>query len=357
MSPLQRIRNNSLTLGAMAIYQLNALIYRPQEGSAETEILHVACQHIPDEDDEGQMLSKPIMYQRGLYFLSDLVDNWGFVLPDARFVEEKTLLRIYGVEYMGDLQVDLQQKERLGRRRLQVSYDGKQLTQKRKRTLNFVEMGRNSSSSPSQSESDTDVEGENSSAVPLGTSSSGTSDSDLKFILKQFPTDILQLTPKSRTAGSDWLLLPRTPQAFSSVKVDMFKSLNIGHILSHVQLRSLDIEDWEILVFDRYFPRKDFKPPTNFQQYPAATYYQHWLKLTGSPNSKQEDIHQAALAWFKTLAWVPYPYRERMWQTQEAKGLGWIKRSRGALAGPCPRIALNAAVCKGMMDDLDESFK
>lgn len=56
-----RLRNPSLALGALVIYRMNALIYRPAEGKAEEKLLHSACQHVLDGADG----TRPIMYGRG----------------------------------------------------------------------------------------------------------------------------------------------------------------------------------------------------------------------------------------------------------------------------------------------------
>src|SRR3954470_11438302 len=98
--PAGRILRASLALGAITIYQLNALIYRPGEGKAEKELLDAAFQHIlrtndsdGEEDDDN---SEPIMYRRGLYFLSDIVsDKYCYRLPACRPLGGETLARLY----------------------------------------------------------------------------------------------------------------------------------------------------------------------------------------------------------------------------------------------------------------------
>src|ERR1700683_2063974 len=101
-----RLRNTSLALGALVTYQINALIYRPAEGGAETELLAAASQHIFDAKDSS---SKPIMYDRGTFFWSDIVDDReGFLLPNVRPVSSGSILALYRRDFMDDIEAELE---------------------------------------------------------------------------------------------------------------------------------------------------------------------------------------------------------------------------------------------------------
>jgi hypothetical protein len=86
-----RLDTSSLTLGAIAIYMLNALIYRPAEGRAETALLEAACQHMLDENGS----TYPSMYARGTYFLSDVIVGGTYNLPKTRIIDSNVLEHLY----------------------------------------------------------------------------------------------------------------------------------------------------------------------------------------------------------------------------------------------------------------------
>lgn len=98
-----RLRNESLALGAIAAYQMNAIIYRPAEGRAETVLLEAACQHVIEEDGR----SRPSLYDRGCYFLSDIVEtNGSYHLPTIRPIDSETLLSLYRRDSIEDIKAE-----------------------------------------------------------------------------------------------------------------------------------------------------------------------------------------------------------------------------------------------------------
>jgi hypothetical protein len=66
-----RVLPSSLTLGAILIYMLNALNYRPAEGHREKELTETCCWNAPDpnsqiEDSDEEVNREPIMLRYGL---------------------------------------------------------------------------------------------------------------------------------------------------------------------------------------------------------------------------------------------------------------------------------------------------
>ena len=95
-----RLQNDSLALGAILTYQLNALIYRPAEGHSEKILLEAACQHVID----GNECLSPILYNRGCYFLSDIAEtNGSYHLPTIRHISPEVLEDLYRRDSMDDI--------------------------------------------------------------------------------------------------------------------------------------------------------------------------------------------------------------------------------------------------------------
>lgn len=89
-----RICKESLTLGALLIYMLNALSRRQEEDEEWRSLLKKSCWHVLDEDDEEDD-GHPILYDQGLYFLSDLIDDSAFRLPRVRLPSDFDIAKLY----------------------------------------------------------------------------------------------------------------------------------------------------------------------------------------------------------------------------------------------------------------------
>jgi hypothetical protein len=82
---------------------MNAIIYRPAEGRAETVLLEAACQHVIEENGR----SCPSLYDRGCYFLSDIVEtNGSYHLPAIRPIDSETLLSLYHRDSIEDIKAE-----------------------------------------------------------------------------------------------------------------------------------------------------------------------------------------------------------------------------------------------------------
>jgi len=98
-----RLRNEYLSMGAIITYQFNAIIYRPAEGRAEKILLEAACQHTMDENG----LLRPSLYNRGCYFLSDVVEsNASYHLPMVRPIDFEVLLSLYRRDSIEDVEAE-----------------------------------------------------------------------------------------------------------------------------------------------------------------------------------------------------------------------------------------------------------
>lgn len=325
-----RFQNASLALGALVTYQINALIYRPAEGEAEKELLNAASQHVYDVKSS----SYPIMYERGAYFLSDIADD-GVSLPSARLVGPNILLSLYRRHFMEDIEAELHgpPSQNETPNAVQTTSHSPRMTRKRKTTSRVF----NDTSSSSSDEDDTGA----AVITPIIRGINGLSD-----LLRQFPSDILQLVPKPKSVGEKpWFLLDRTE--VTRAKVEIFQSPDILRVFRQAQYTILDSTEWKTAVFERYFPPRNFKRPKTLQHYPSAAYYRKWENLMNEAIDEDtaNTIRETVRIWFSKLLWVPFPANDRMWSTKRAKGSEWQMVPPGAPVGLCPRLAINVDLC------------
>jgi hypothetical protein len=119
-----------------------------------------------------------------------------------------------------------------------TSHCSSQLTRKRKTTKRVVEGGSSDASLSA------DSEGGNPSTMAAAPAimSSITGISGLSDLLLQFPSDILQLVPKPKSAAEEsWFLLHKAEVA--QAKIDIFQSLNILRVFHRAQCTVLDSAD------------------------------------------------------------------------------------------------------------------
>ncbi|CCM06331.1 uncharacterized protein FIBRA_08584 [Fibroporia radiculosa] len=118
-----RIHECSLALGAMSVYILNALLYRPGEQEGDRELAEACAMFMEevnldnveysDSDDAEEYELVPVGRKQGLYFFADIVDNDRFMeenhfrLAITHF-KNKSLSQIIAFKYGVDLVTDLE---------------------------------------------------------------------------------------------------------------------------------------------------------------------------------------------------------------------------------------------------------
>lgn len=376
--PSVRLGVNSLMLGAITIYQINAVIYRPGEGKAEPYLLESCCQHTPGVVSG---ISVPIMYKRGLYFLSDLVLKSGtYHLPDTRPVDLWVLEALYRREGMARIESEFNPAKAVPLSRKRQPVDGKsRLSQMSKKQKAFsvthpsdrtdaeeaqqgLRKGRTGeiSSSDSSDESsngkegepwgnEVRVEGRELAVEVVGHQASSVGvkarriQKDLASIKHTFAKDVLSCAPHPRGKGSGWMLLSKTEQ--DSATLAVFASPDFGRVLRQVQCRKLDEENWRTLAFERYFPQQinEESPRQNFT---SASYHKTWVSLLHTVDEKTiSKITEEVYGWFKDLYWIPLPESDRMWTTKRTKEQSfWTMVPESDVRHLCPRIAINSAL-------------
>ena len=317
-----RIRNESLALAALAIYQINALIYRPADGRAEYALLEAACQHLPDKT--GDSVTRPTLYSRGAYFLSDIMNEGIYCLPTVRPIGPTILAALYQRDNLADIEAEFNDRETDDEMAVAASKP-----RKHKTTLELAD------------DSDSDYEISSVGEVPTAAI---VEDPDVKNtirkIMRQFPSDIFQLGPKRRvTEGSPWILLDR--EDAMNINIDMFQSLDFRMVFRQVQCQIVKPEFWYEQVFGRYFPQKGAARMIGLQHFPSATYYRLWGVLMSELDKEStEAIRKRLFCWFDEFLWVPYPDSDRMWSTKMMCGIVWFRLPMGE-PQPCPALAIN----------------
>jgi len=142
------------------------------------------------------------MYNRGTFFSSNIINDGRFVLPNVRPVGSDILLVLYCRDFMEDIEAKFDtplSQDEIQYRTQTTSHRSSQLTRKRKKTKRVVEGG-SSDDSLSVDEEEGDL---STMAAAPAIMSSITGISGLSDLLLQFPSDILQLVPKPKSAAEE----------------------------------------------------------------------------------------------------------------------------------------------------------
>lgn len=380
-----RLRNESLAVGAIVTYQFNAIIYRPAEGRAEKVLLEAACQHNVDQNG----CSYPSLYDRGCYFLSDIVktDN-SYHLPTVRPIDSAVLESLYRRDSIHDIATEFLDSQTCKRKGAHVSIS---YTLKRRKTTATIMESTNDDSDGGEWSGDSldaedmnadgDIEepfdgddsdmadgtgveieqaedrntlwqsGEDLTAPqsqPLtrivGGAMSDKGTDVVLHIMRQFPADIFELISKPRKGDrTPWILPDMTQTQLSNI--NLFKSFNLSSIFRMAQYKIVGPVEWEKVVFDRYFPPKGAAPRAGLQHFPVAQYFLSWTALLeGVDIPCAEKLRGLFLTWFQQLWWVPFPASDRMWNMKEVsstKQFEWFIVPPGEPQS-CPRLAVNS---------------
>lgn len=107
-----RALRSGLVLGAVSIWMLNALSYRPNSATQFKALADACCQQVESDDsDDSEVETLPVLYGRGIYFLGDIMEDrnngaWCVPLPMSNRVEEVYLTWMYSRASMSDLEHD-----------------------------------------------------------------------------------------------------------------------------------------------------------------------------------------------------------------------------------------------------------
>lgn len=362
-----RALRSNLVVGAVGIWMLNALNFRPEGGKFD-QVADACCQHILDPgsdseyeelDDDDEEKTIPIGYDRGIYFLGDLMeDNDTFRVPMAIFtrLEEVVLSWVYGRASMAILEHDvgihrvlapkgtLTHKSRIPNKRQKTT--AVQYVRDPDVGGDVVEWqlaDRGIAVRPVARDRGRDVDEHTIAAPEENEGGIGQADEAVSRIWGQAPFDIFAVGPNSsRSKDPSHVLLSNV--ARRNVTWAAFHTTDFTGVFEKVQIRLVSEEFWTTTLFDRYFPPKGTQPKERgkLQNFPYTTYYNQWFKLMSQLSSGQAKLVRArVLIEFKKLKWLPHGGSDRMWATCKMSGNNWTRYPAGSKAGPCPQIAVN----------------
>ena len=342
-APFRPMRS-SLTLGAILIYMMNAINYRPAEGHAEKELTRTCCWNryqghsdsdISGDSDEDVVLA-PVLLEHGLYFVSGvtLQQEVALRMGGGDAVSMDSITRLYSITDEHDLNVSFNVKtwhgnpkercqNRIQNRRkgpvdIRHVVDDEEL-KAQNRTLaeqGIVMM-------PLPQEAGPDITNPDVYQMDEGQDGQEGIDDIIARMWRQFPYDLFENAPNPRSnREASHLLMPQ--QEREEATIEVFKSTDLRRMFSRVVIKVVNAKDWQGLQFRRFFPCKGFVPPTRFQNFPYMRYFQEWNGLMERLSEKDAKVVRE-LMWteFKTFQWLPLTDTDRVWNTKKVTGPQW----------------------------------
>ena len=338
----QRLMPSSLTLGAILIYMLNALNYRPAEGRRETELTETCCWNVYQnemdldgvESDEDEDIV-PVMLDFGLYFVSGIVLQNGTALRmgGGDMVSMESLRRLYAVPNEQDLLILFHTKTKSRR-------DPSQ--RKRKRTQDHqtapldvrLVVTREELTAQNTSLADLDIRPralphEAGPDIRLHQQDLMDQDGDVQEesiddlvarIWRQFPYDIFEHAPMNRSNGQSRSHLLLSAEERREATIEVFRNTDLSQLFSRAVVKIVRLDKWYGQEFRRYFPQKGYVPPTRLQNFGRMRYFQEWNALMERLSSDESEVVRDSL-WkiFKTFKWLPLTDSDRLWNTKKVK--------------------------------------
>lgn len=333
-----RLHPTSLALGAIAIYMLNALLYRQGDREGDQELADACAMWIDSgenmeysdseaEDDEYcQMV--PIREDQGLYFVADIMDNdrhqrtTHYRLPAPR-MKSKALQQIIGYKYDVNELADLEGK--LGLLNLAIPSARIHPTRLNNRapvTASVTDFGdappridfgfeeRGMTLNPNIGVYGDDVESDEESEEE-GEDELTRKVTNLWF---QMFVDILWLAPNRRNSTSpSYCSMPK--QLRQNAKPELFEGYELPFHEIHYKVATRD--EWHN-IFDHFFPNKTDKPRTRkIQNFPMAKYWNTYISLINRMDSGSDIIYlrKKLRIMFDKLTWMPAANADRMWDS------------------------------------------
>jgi hypothetical protein len=334
-----RVMHSSLTLGAILIYMLNALNYRPAEGQRETDLTQTCCWNIYPDDMDSDIVESdedenptPVMLDYGLYFISGVFLQEGKALRMGRgnTVTMDSIMRLYEVQTDEDLNIafclTLQAKPSRRSKRIQnsqnapvdvhpvasgaglvapdtplmeTSIEATTLPQEAGPDIVALQMDPTDQDEGGQEESIDDV---------------------VTRIWRQFPYNIFENAPMHRSSNQEGSHLLLSVKDQKEATIEVFQDTDLSRLFSRVVVKIVRPDKWEGLQFKRYFPPKGYSPPTRLQNFHSMQYFQEWNALMkGLSTEKAQSVRGSVWTTFKTFKWLPLTDTDRLWNTKKVK--------------------------------------
>jgi hypothetical protein len=354
----------SLMLGSICIYMLNALIYRPAEGKAYENLLECSCQHATVVNDDYEDIpedlgdARPVMYDRGLYFVSDVIFDVAPRLPATRIMDHNLLASLYGFPFetfqevfhvAGAREPAKANSSRMSNRR-KTTTDVEHVCDDGDRnswhTFHLADRGIALQPTMAMKGPDVDFMDVDDESDVDEEQRDNTLDALLQRCWRQFPYDVFQVSPnKVKRSEGRYVILSRSD--LDNVSHDVFKSLDLSAVFDHVQARYCDAGFWGDTIFSRYFPPPEYVQPSGLQNFRQTKYYNTWNSIMARlSKTDAHRVRKELLKEFNKLMWLPFPGSDRMWQTRRMNMGQWTNVPETSCKGPSPQIIINSKVAR-----------
>jgi hypothetical protein len=353
---------SSLTLGAILIYMLNALIYRPAEGRREKELVETCCWNVYKDDSDSEIVEsdedehpEPVMLDYGLYFISGVYLQEGIALRmgGGDTVSMDCIRSLYKVRTEQDLEIAFHMKTWQGnphqrnpnrtRNRRKDPVDVRLVASREELLAQDTSLSDQGIKVHAQAkEAGPDIRLRRQSHLDEHEDDQPETIDDLvSRIWRQFPLDLFENGPnfRSNKEGSHLLL---SEEERKLATIEFFRDTDLSHLFSRVVVKIHGLDKWQDLEFKRYFPPKGFVAPSHLQNFPRMKYFQEWNKLMANLNSDDAQVVRDTF-WttFKTFKWVPLTDSDRLWNTKRIRPTHEYIHLPHDYNKPTVRIALN----------------
>lgn len=357
-----RALRSSLVLGAVGIWMLNALNFRPNSATQFKALADACCQQAYPEDSNDSDDPEAVPYNRGIYFLADILEDtntgaWRAPLPMSDRVDDVYLTWMYGRASMAILEHDAGTHRVLAPKGSIV--DPSRIPNRRQKTtavqfvrdddlevdnINLHLADRGVTIRPVVQEGGRDVDVDSDRLHPDNEEVNSGPDDTVAKIWKQASFDIFAVSPNG-AKSTDPSHIIMSVEARQNVTWDTFKTTDFSGIFEKIQIRMVTEEFWTTTLFDRYFPPQGTPPKERgkLQNFPYTTYYNQWFKLMSQLSPKDAKVVRSRLLKeFKKLKWLPHGGSDRMWATSQMSGKNWTIHPIGSKPEACPQIAVNS---------------
>lgn len=167
----------------------------------------------------------------------------------------------------------------------------------------------------------------------------------VQLILEQMYYDILQESPNKRN---------RNEGAWTNIPGEFREQLAVENLYSHLHLPFTAVQ-YQICTpelwakhFDRFFPSQ--LPKGASQNFKKSRYYHIYLDLVRRLSPMElSPVRQELRQKFNTIAWMPWTEADRMWCTKKMTSRNWkYLPENGAHDGP--KIAINPRVLQVLQE-------
>ena len=356
----------SLALGAILIYMCNALIYRPAEGSSETQLLEGACRHQLVEEKGGVL---PVLYGDGLYFICGFAPASGSAVsgysspPSLATVHRLDPSKLSTGQYRRDsyaaLLLCLQPVEPSQPRPKRPTAPSSVATPAE--TIAQITDADNNGTLSDSDGDDPDNEFEREFpnevlAIQAYAQHYEISDQNLDLlcrITRAFPNDLLQNFAAKRAHS-------HVVEELKTLKnpMEMFRRCRLADIFFSAQYKEVLVKDWKGL-FDTFFPADEETCQSRFEgrkQWGSISYLHLWRRSFPNDNgpTDRHALRACLWAWFRQLNWLPHAPADRPWKCKSPSSQWQLVETGTQISGNPYELYVNRQAYFTYLDELEE---